>query len=122
MDEITPFENIDEAKQNHVYRARLWKALSEWTILIKQWETDKFENIEVDEISRIAESYTKTVIQCERNLPANSSAVKELKKLVFDFKETMPIVQALGNKNLTQVHWDEIKSILNIHDFPLEDR
>lgn len=43
--------------------------------------------------------YTKTVIQCERQFP-ESTAVKHLKKKVFDFKETMPIVEALGNKNL----------------------
>jgi hypothetical protein len=31
----------------------------------------------------------------------------------------MPIVEALGNKNLEVVHWNEIKEILGIEDFPL---
>lgn len=44
-----------------------------------------------------------------------------LKKLVFDFRETMPIVEALGNKQLKVEHWHDIKTILNIPDFPLEE-
>jgi len=41
---------------------------------------------------------------------------------VFEFKETMPIVEALGNPHLTEVHWSEIKAKLGIEDFPLEDK
>lgn len=48
--------------------------------------------------------------------------MQKLKTLVFDFRETMPIVEALGNKdNLKPYHWEEIKTILNIPDFQLED-
>ena len=34
----------------------------------------------------------------------------------------MPIVEALGNRNLQEHHWIEIKTLLNMEDFPLEDR
>lgn len=64
----------------------------------------------------------KIVLQCERNLPSGSSAVQHLKKLVFEFKETMPIVEALGNKYLQEIHWNEIKEKLEIGDFPLEEK
>lgn len=59
---------------------------------------------------------------CEKNLPAGSSAVQELKKLVLAFKDTMPIVKALSNPNLVvEIHWKEIKEALEI-DFPLENK
>jgi dynein heavy chain len=45
-----------------------------------------------------------------------------LKTHVNDFKETMPIVRALGNRNLKEEHWLEIKTLLNMLDFPLEER
>lgn len=78
--------------------------------------------IDVNEISGKSDLYTKTVIRCERNIkPEGTSAVVRLKKLVFDFRETMPIVEALGNKNLKAEHWEDIKRILNIPDFRLED-
>ena len=41
--------------------------------------------------------------------------------MVFNFKDTMPIVKALGNSNLKDIHWDEIKQVLDT-DFPLEDK
>ena len=34
----------------------------------------------------------------------------------------MPIVEAFGNRNLQEVHWNEIKALLKIEDFPLEER
>lgn len=79
-----------------------------------------FEAVDVERILEEATLQAKTVLQCERNLPPDSSAVKHLKRLVFDFKETMPIVEALGNKNLEDVHWQEIKEKLGMQDFPLE--
>ena len=32
--------------------------------------------------------------------------------MVSEFKETMPIVTALGNRNLKEYHWEEIEEIL----------
>jgi hypothetical protein len=47
--------------------------------------------------------------------------VKHLKKMVFDFRETMPIVEALGNKNLKHEHWTDIKVILGLSiEYPME--
>lgn len=96
MGEITQFHDVEEAKRKHIYRAKLWRALNDWTNLMHKWVTANFDDIDVEKISHIAEKFTKTTVQCERNLPTTSTAVKHLKKLVFDFKETMPIVRALG--------------------------
>ena len=77
----------------------------------------------VKNISEISEKYQKTVLQCEKNLPAGSTAVFELKRLVMAFKDTMPIVEALANQFLLTHHWIEIKQELDLpQDFPLEKR
>lgn len=120
--DITAFDYVEEARINMTYRARLWRALSEWKQLIESWKSSPFEYIEVSEITQKADIYTKTVIQCERNLPQGSTAVAKLKSLVFDFRETMPIVEALGNKLLKPEHWEEIKTLLGQQDFALETR
>lgn len=44
-------------------------------------------------------------------MPGNE-VLSQLKKLVFDFKDTMPVVLALRNKNLLPYHWEEIKKII----------
>ena len=117
--DVTPFDYVDEARSKMLYRAKLWRSLNEWKELIESWKNSPFEMIEVSEISAKSDNYTKVAIQCDRNL-TNSPAVVVLKKLVFDFRDTMPIVEALGNKFLQVMHWDEIKNILGIPDFPLE--
>lgn len=45
-----------------------------------------------------------------------------LKKLVFDFKEAMPIVEALDNPNLAEDHWAEIKAVMKQEEYPLEEK
>ena len=68
--------------------------------------------IDTKNITILAEKYTKISRECERNLPGESSAVQGLKKLVGDFRETMPIVEALGCKDLEPHHWEEITKII----------
>ena len=68
----------------------------------------------MEDILEQATQQSKIVLQCERHLGSESSAVQYLKKLVFEFKETMPTVEALGNEHLKEEHWNEIKEILGI--------
>jgi dynein heavy chain len=41
-------------------------------------------------------------------MPPNS-VLDKLKKLVFEFKDTIPVVVALRNPALTVHHWQQIK-------------
>ena len=49
-------------------------------------------------------------------------AVARLKKIVWEFRDTMPVVEALGNELIEKIHWIEIKDIIGNHDFPLEEK
>lgn len=73
----------------------------------------------------LSDEYFIKVTKCESRLP-NSSAVIKLSKLVREFKSTMPIVTALGNKKLQDIHWEEIKQTINMDDenadFVLEEK
>ncbi len=44
----------------------------------------------------------------------------KLKNLVFNFKETMPVVVALRNRDLQDYHWSEIKRIIG-KEFTIDD-
>ena len=123
MGEISQFNDVEEAKRKHIYRAKLWRALNDWTNMIRRGETAAFDDIDVEQISATSDKFSKTAIQCERNLDPTSTAVQKLKKLVFDFKETMPIVKALGCEFLQPIHWAEIRDLLKIpEDFALEEK
>ena len=123
-----PFNNAEDARVRLGYLSRLWSSLKVWRANIRKWEVCPFDQIEVADILEQSTHHAKTALVCERNLYTEviiqkasgvpeiqrkeSSAVQTLKKLVFDFKETMPIVEALGNPYLKEVHWNEIKETL----------
>jgi hypothetical protein len=92
MGEITQFTNVMAARADHLYRHKLWHALEDWENHTNEWKTSPFGKVDIAEISNLSDAFTKTAVQCERNLPGASSAVAELKRLVADFREAMPIV------------------------------
>jgi dynein heavy chain len=118
--DVAQFMNVEELKQESTVRASLWRSLHQWDELKNGWVNSAFESIDVDEISYKSEMYTKIVMRCERGLPEYSTAVKKLKQMVFEFKETMPIVTALGNRSLKGYHWEEIKQTLKV-EYPMEN-
>ena len=105
---VNQFETVNEVYQGHQIRKLLWNSMKEWTDLVYKWEMIIFDEIDVDEISELSDEYYLKVTKMEARLKG-SSAVDKLSKLVRDFRSAMPIVQALGNKQLKDYHWDEIK-------------
>lgn len=71
----------------------------------------KFNEIDTEEIRAKSEYYSKIIGKCSREMPSNP-VLDELKDLVNDFKNAMPIVIAMRNKNLQDYHWEEIKEVI----------
>jgi dynein heavy chain len=44
----------------------------------------------------------------------------KLKKLIFEFKDTIPVVVALRNPSLNAVHWQQIKQEIIGKDFDIK--
>lgn len=65
------------------------------------------------------DGYVKIIARCTKNLPANP-VLEELRSLVFEFRDTMPVVMALRNKNLRPHHWVEIKECIG-KPFDIDD-
>ena len=53
----------------------------------------------------------RIVSRCEKNLNDNK-VVQYLKKIVWEFKDTIPVVTALRSQYLTPIHWAEIKALV----------
>lgn len=71
----------------------------------------KFSDINTEEIRAKSEHYSKIIGKSQREMPGNV-VLDELKDLVNDFKNAMPIVIAMRNKNLQDYHWDEFKEVI----------
>ena len=59
----------------------------------------KFNDIDTEDIRAKSDYYSKIIAKCSREMPSNP-VLDELKDLVNDFKNAMPIVIAMRNKNL----------------------
>lgn len=120
---VNLFETVTEAYQGHQIRKLLWSSLKEWSEMVGDWQQVVFDEINIEEISELSDQYYLKVTKCEARL-AGSTAVAKLSKMVRDFRSTMPIVAALGNRYLQDNHWEEIKRLLNMEDsdFALEEK
>jgi hypothetical protein len=69
--------------------------------MVEEWRKMDFAEHEIDtaEIANTAEEYSVKVSKVQKRMPM-SPAVKALAREVSDFRETMPIVSALGSKYL----------------------
>ena len=119
--EITTFNTLDDVRSEISTRAELWNSLKEFRKLLDHWKTAKFSNIDTLMLSETADHHAKVALRCENRGLKESSAVQTLKKEVIKFKETMPVVEALSNSKLREVHWVEIKQTIGT-ELPLENK
>jgi len=117
---VDQFVDVDQVKIKVQDRISLWDSLNDWSNKVNDWKLTPFSDINTESISKEADIYTKIVIRCQRGIPEGSTAVQHLRDQVFKFKTTMPIVTALGNSELREDHWIDIKEITDI-DIKLED-
>lgn len=109
--EMIEFTNVDELREQLMLRVDLWRGLKEWNELTTKWVSQQFLTIKAKDISNKADYYAKIAYKVDRELPINPVS-QELKHLVDTFKKAMPIVTALRNEHLNQLHWKEIKELL----------
>ena len=107
------FEYVSDVSSEIEIRCDLWSSLREFKVFLSHWINEKFCDINVGEIAEKAEYHSKIVQRCENRGLKDSTAVQELKMVVAQLKEEIPVVQALGNKKLKPVHWKEIKDVMN---------
>lgn len=112
------FEVVDDLREQINLRNRLWKSLKEWRELQKKWISSPFSQIDVRFISDKADEFAKVVTRAENGLTDNP-VTRELKDLVFKFRETMPVVIAMRSP-LEPSHWAMIKEIIG-QDFEIND-
>lgn len=80
-------------------RMTVWNSLDEWEKLTANWVTTKFSDIDADLLKTKCEYYSKGIAKCVKNMPPNP-VLDKIKGLVFEFKDTIPVVVSLRNPAL----------------------
>jgi dynein heavy chain len=107
----TVFENLDGTREEMSLRCLMWRSLNEWGDMCESWYKQPLNIIDSADIAHKAELYYKRCMRLEKSLDANPIQGK-LKDLVETFREAMPIVKAFRNDKLTEVHWGQIKALI----------
>ena len=107
---VTNFVDIETLREDLDLRLALWTALRDWRNLQLEWTSTSFSKINARFIRERSEEYAKIVGRCESSLPP-STTLRELKSLVYVFKDTMPVVEAM-RAPLDESHWRKIKMII----------
>jgi dynein heavy chain len=109
--EQTPFEDVEELKTQFNLQAKLWRGIDSWEKLSTEWNTTQFGNVSVELIMKEVAQYNKLAVQAGKQLEGNN--VPEIwGETVKQFKNTLPVVQALRNKALLPRHWDMITEMI----------
>lgn len=117
---VTQFGVVQDCYDQLYYRKLLWNSRFEWKTLTEKYKQSLFSNVNDKEISKECDKYSKISGQLERALEPNEIQV-ELKQLVDNYKDAMPIVSALRNQNLKEDHWKEIREIINKPAFNVDE-
>jgi dynein heavy chain len=114
--EPTQFDALRDARTDLDIKLSLWRALKRWSELTEEWISEKFERIDADEIQRQVIQYSKVYSRANRHPGMQDNPmVPILLSKIQEFKETLPVVSDLRNKDLQRHHWEEINKILG-HD------
>ena len=87
--------------------------------MTKSWRDGKFNEIDTEQIITKSDYFTNIIKKSQKKLPPNP-ILDDLRDIVYEFKDTMPVVIALRNKHLKEHHWKDIKEQIG-QEFELDD-
>ncbi|KAI9333548.1 dynein heavy chain and region D6 of dynein motor-domain-containing protein [Obelidium mucronatum] len=102
---------LEETLNEVQLKSTLWISLKEWSQMAREWKSQPFESLNIEEVSAQIQVYLKTVYSLDKGLPPND-VVPKLKSMVDEFRTMYPTIVDLRNQALKQRHWDRIQDAL----------
>ena len=89
--------------------ANFWLAAAEWTSCQEKWMDGKFNELDPETVDRIAQNCFRTIYKSTKlfdgKLEDLFNTATKLKEEVDDFKQYIPLVQALRQPGMRERHW-----------------
>ncbi|CAD8108771.1 unnamed protein product [Paramecium sonneborni] len=118
--EQAQYEVLENTREQLNLRLGMWQGIQDFRKLSQEWQQLQFTSINAKEIAQKTEGFVRIVQRCEKNLQENR-VITYLKKIVWEFKDTIPVVTALRSQYLQQTHWQEIKQLVR-QEFDINDQ
>lgn len=91
----------------------MWQASAEFAVTCSTWSSASLAELDLKALEDEVQVYHKLCTKVERNLPPNSK-VPELRELVDNQRNLLPIVTALSNKSMRERHWKKMEEAMEV--------
>jgi len=111
----TVLQEIDQFKKKFDVRYRLWKYRDEFEKNQTHWYNDNFVEIDAEEVVKTVDFYKKEKVGLKQSLPREpvDKVFESLEKEIKEVDKNLELIQALGNKNMQQKHWEKVRKLLD---------
>jgi dynein heavy chain len=97
---------------------KLYQSINEFRTNYDKWLDGPFEGVNPEQVETDATNYWRTLYKCEKtftDLPTPRNMAANVKREVDDFKENLPLINALCNAGLRDRHWSRVSRVH--HDY-----
>ena len=108
---VSEFEDLKEVVDDIALKRSLWEGGKEWDGYVDSWAQSLFDQIDISEMEEKVQRFSKMTFKLERGLPRNK-VVPAFKDKVDDYKNLLPVINALLNKSMKTRHWDKVQEII----------
>ena len=108
---VKEWTNLTGAETQFNVRSQIWKAIDEFSKKSDLWDTTDIQKQDISDIEQEVEKYYQLGIEMAKF--GEDDVVKLLKKTVQVWKDNLPIILMIGNKDLKPHHWEQIFKGMN---------
>jgi dynein heavy chain len=109
---------LSQAKTLFAMRSELWRSLDKWSEDVATWKASLFEDLDVEAVEAEVARVYKIALKLDKRAKGADEAAAHFRQLVEEFRVYAPLLVELGNKALTQRHWEQIFRGLNQAWYP----
>ncbi|CBZ35711.1 dynein heavy chain, putative [Leishmania donovani] len=109
--EETVVEVMAEMLHDVSIKAKLWAGIGDWNTFTEETHALPFDQLDVPAVQEVVQKYSSLVKQVSSKLASNA-VVPRLKSSVEEWRQLLPILQALTNPSLKSEHHAKISLIV----------
>ena len=109
--EETVVEVMTEMLNDVSIKARLWTGLGDWQTFTKETRALPFDQLQVPAVQEVVQKFATLVKQVSSKLSDNR-AVPRLRSSVEEWRQLLPVLQALTNPSLKSEHLAKISAVV----------
>jgi dynein heavy chain len=118
--EISQYPQRNKVVQDLEPYLKLYQTINDFRTNFDKWMDGAFDQVNPEVVENEAGNYWRNLYKLEKtfnDIPAPRIMAANVKREVDDFKENLPLIQALCNPGLRDRHWQKVSYLCNASFF-----